>query len=134
MAACGGTASSLRGLYIDQIGNRSVHFYLSQNPPNVEGYLPASFAMLVAIDKIEAIRWATSLTRSRKCLTRPGSRSDSVYSTHPLDCQDSGLRRTANLRFEWFHILNRTQFGTPNITMRDLANFGWVRTQGNFAL
>jgi hypothetical protein len=40
-------------------------------------------------------------------------------------------RRTFDLRFEGFNVLNRTQFGTPNTNMSDAANFGLVRTQAN---
>jgi len=40
-------------------------------------------------------------------------------------------RRTADVRFEGFNVLNRTQFGTPNTNMSDAANFGLVRAQAN---
>jgi hypothetical protein len=40
-------------------------------------------------------------------------------------------RRTVDLRFEAFNMLNRTQFFTPNTNMSDVANFGLVRTQAN---
>ncbi|MBI3209463.1 MAG: TonB-dependent receptor [Candidatus Solibacter usitatus] len=40
-------------------------------------------------------------------------------------------RTTADLRFEGFNPLNRTQFGTPNTNITDTANFGLVRTQAN---
>ena len=42
-------------------------------------------------------------------------------------------RRTVDLRFEAFNVLNRTQFGTPNTNMSDTANFGLVRSQANVA-
>ena len=42
-------------------------------------------------------------------------------------------RRTFDLRFEGFNVLNRTQFGTPNTNMSDAANFGLVRSQANSA-
>jgi hypothetical protein len=40
-------------------------------------------------------------------------------------------RTTADLRFEAFNILNRTQFGTPNTNLNDAANLGLVRSQAN---
>ncbi|MGC4051917.1 MAG: TonB-dependent receptor [Paludibaculum sp.] len=40
-------------------------------------------------------------------------------------------RVTADLRFEAFNLLNRTQFGTPNTNLGDTANFGLVRAQAN---
>ncbi|MBI4902296.1 MAG: TonB-dependent receptor [Acidobacteria bacterium] len=40
-------------------------------------------------------------------------------------------RVTADLRFEAFNILNRTQFGNPNANLNDVANLGLVRTQAN---
>lgn len=42
-------------------------------------------------------------------------------------------RRTWDLRFEGFNVLNRTQFGTPNTNTNDAANFGLVRSQANSA-
>jgi hypothetical protein len=42
-------------------------------------------------------------------------------------------RRTADVRFEAFNVLNRTQFGTPNTNLNDAANLGLVRTQANTA-
>jgi hypothetical protein len=44
-------------------------------------------------------------------------------------------RRTADLRFEAFNVLNRTQFGflPANTNISDTANFGLVRTQANLA-
>jgi hypothetical protein len=40
-------------------------------------------------------------------------------------------RISADLRFEAFNILNRTQFGTPNTNLNDVANLGLVRAQAN---
>jgi hypothetical protein len=40
-------------------------------------------------------------------------------------------RQTVDLRFEAFNLLNRTQFGSPNTNLSDLANLGLVRTQAN---
>jgi len=40
-------------------------------------------------------------------------------------------RRTLDIRFEGFNVLNRTQFATPNTTISDNANFGLVRNQAN---
>jgi len=40
-------------------------------------------------------------------------------------------RRTVDLRFEAFNVLNRTQFGTPNTNLSDAANLGIVRSQAN---
>src|SRR5260370_27753512 len=42
-------------------------------------------------------------------------------------------RRTADVRFEGFNVLNRTQFGTPNTNLNDPANLGLVRSQANTA-
>jgi len=36
-------------------------------------------------------------------------------------------RRTVDVRFEGFNVLNRTQFGTPNTNLNDAANLGLVR-------
>jgi hypothetical protein len=42
-------------------------------------------------------------------------------------------RRTVDLRFEGFNVLNRTQFqfGTPNTNLSDAPNLGLVRAQAN---
>lgn len=40
-------------------------------------------------------------------------------------------RRTMDVRFEGFNVLNRTQFGTPNTNLSDAANLGLVRAQAN---
>lgn len=40
-------------------------------------------------------------------------------------------RTSAELRFEAFNLLNRTQFGTPNTNLNDVANLGLVRSQAN---
>ena len=40
-------------------------------------------------------------------------------------------RRTVDLRFEGFNVLNRTQFATPNNNLNDAANLGLVRAQAN---
>jgi hypothetical protein len=40
-------------------------------------------------------------------------------------------RRTLDLRFEAFNLLNRTQFATPGTNLSDVANFGLVRNQAN---
>jgi len=40
-------------------------------------------------------------------------------------------RRTIDLRFEAFNVLNRTQFGTPNTNLSDTANWGLVRSHAN---
>jgi hypothetical protein len=42
-------------------------------------------------------------------------------------------RRTLDLRFEGFNVLNRTQFAAPNANLNDPANFGLVRNQANKA-